>query len=552
MMDLVVFENNKPYVLDEFREGRFDYIELASDVAETRFFQYLFRNEVVNRLARDYPTPREREGVPLWMYVSSELSMRLHGSASHHSYPLLIRSGGLLNALGPDQARREVDPATGDLSIRCAGLSRRNLYPRQTPCDQDTLRKLAKDTDAEALQQWYNTKAAQVYADLGAYDAAGIFVGDGTYLFVPDNPQYEGSERLLFDEHNHPVSREREAKMTQAQRARCRWRRCYKAVLLLHTDWSGERFVVAGLRVLGAKEPEGKALWELVETFVAAVGPGVLKVLVADRGFIDGPQIGHLKRDLGIDVVLPVRSDMAILEDALGLAKLGLPSEDYRPTPRAPLESARGEHPVAREREKARHRTLTRRRTQARKDNPPDPHDVLERTPLTRIPDLTSWADCPVPLTGVLSRELYADGHEHAWLLVTTAPEATARHVRDLYRLRTDIEERHRQVKCFWDLTRFRSTAWATVVSQTVFVALTYSLLQVHLLHQGHQALNRRTWPTTRRLLPDADRVLVYRQQYFAFLTLLEHTELVLNLEEPARRKALAKVRRLQRDDLTN
>jgi len=41
-MDLVVFENNKPWVIDEFREGRFDYIELASDVAETKFFQFLF------------------------------------------------------------------------------------------------------------------------------------------------------------------------------------------------------------------------------------------------------------------------------------------------------------------------------------------------------------------------------------------------------------------------------------------------------------------------------------------------------------------------------
>ena len=41
-MDLVVFENDKPYVIDEFREGRFDYLELASDVAETKFFQFLF------------------------------------------------------------------------------------------------------------------------------------------------------------------------------------------------------------------------------------------------------------------------------------------------------------------------------------------------------------------------------------------------------------------------------------------------------------------------------------------------------------------------------
>jgi hypothetical protein len=53
-MDLVVFENNKPYVIDEFREGRFDYLELASDVAETKFFQFLFGRGLVEELARHY------------------------------------------------------------------------------------------------------------------------------------------------------------------------------------------------------------------------------------------------------------------------------------------------------------------------------------------------------------------------------------------------------------------------------------------------------------------------------------------------------------------
>ena len=98
-MDLVVFENNKPYVIDEFREGRFDYIELASDVAETKFFQF----------------PAERD--------------------------------------------------------------------------------------------------------------------------------------------------------------RCQWRRCYKVVFLPHCDRPGERFVVAGLKVLRDNQAEGPALWEPVDTFVEAVGP---------------------------------------------------------------------------------------------------------------------------------------------------------------------------------------------------------------------------------------------------------------------------------------
>jgi hypothetical protein len=115
-------------------------------------------------------------------------------------------------------------------------------------------------------------------------------------------------------------------------------------------------------------------------------------------------------------------------------------------------------------------------------------------------------------------------------------------------RLRTDIEERHRQVKCFWDLTRFHSTAWSLIVNQLVFVCLTYSLLQLHLLRQGHQELNRRIRPTSRRLLPDGDRVIIYRQQCFGFFTLLEHMEMTLGLEGKARRRALAKTRALLQD----
>jgi Transposase DDE domain len=554
-MDLVVFENNKPFVIDAFREGRFDYIELASDVAETRFFQFLFGKQIVAKLAQHYPSPRERELVPLWMYLSSQLSLRLHGQHGFHGYPLIIRAGGLVDALGPEVARREADPQTGNIKLACAGFNDRNLYPRQTPCDQDFLRKLARDTEPQQLQDWYNRHVAKLYQELGAFDDEGLFIGDGTYLFVPDNPRYEDALKLLFDEHNHPVNKQQEQEMTKAQRARCRWRRCYKAVLLLHCDAAGEHFVVVGVRVLKANESEATALWPLIDMFVATVGANVMKVLLLDRGFINGPQIGRLKRDHGIDTVIPIRSDMNLQDDVRGLMKLPTPWEEYEPTHRAPLPDVTAAshghptHPTAKKREKARQKTLAQQRAEQAQASPIDPSRLRERTLIARFPGLTSWWDCPVPLTGVYSRDVFADGHETSWLLVTTNADWSAKRVRDLYGLRTDIEERHRQVKCFWDLTRFHSTAWSLVVSQTVFVCLTYSLLQIHLLQQGHEALNRRTVTTTRRLLPDGDRVVIYRQQYFAFFTLLEHTEMTLSLEGKARKRALAKARRLLHDE---
>ena len=122
-MDLVVFENNKLYVIDEFREGRFDYVELASDVAETKFFQFLFGQQVVDRLVQHYPSPRDRHHVPLWMYVCSQLSLRLHGQHSFHSYPLIVRRrigrcSGLGGRTSPDRSRKRQSHA------RMRGLQR--------------------------------------------------------------------------------------------------------------------------------------------------------------------------------------------------------------------------------------------------------------------------------------------------------------------------------------------------------------------------------------------------------------------------------------------
>ena len=132
-MDLVVFENNKPWVIDEFREGRFDYVELASDVAETKFFQFLFGQQVVDRLVQHYPSPRDRHHVPLWMYVGSQLTLRLHGQHSFHSYPLIVRAGGLVDALGPEVARRQVDPESGNLTLECGASTTATSIPARPP-----------------------------------------------------------------------------------------------------------------------------------------------------------------------------------------------------------------------------------------------------------------------------------------------------------------------------------------------------------------------------------------------------------------------------------
>src|SRR5262249_36327162 len=191
-------------------------------------------------------------------------------------------------------------------------------------------------------------------------------------------------------------------------------------------DRGGERFVVAGLAVLRDNESEATAFWPLVDSFLAIVGTGVLKVLLLDRGFINSEQIGRLKRDHDIDTVIPIRSDMDLLADVRGLMRLPTCWEEYYGKHREPLPdvtaSSHGKpmHPTAALREKKRQKTRADKGDEAEKSRATDPGRIRERTLIARFAELTSWWECPVPLTGVYSRDQYADGHETGWLLVTT------------------------------------------------------------------------------------------------------------------------------------
>ena len=60
---------------------------------------------------------------------------------------------------------------------------------------------------------------------------------------------------------------------------------------------------------------------------------------------------------------------------------------------------------------------------------------------------------------------------------------------RNDYRLRPAIEERHRQWKCFCDLTHFTSRAFSLVVNQVVFILLAFNLLQLFLRRQKRKDL---------------------------------------------------------------
>ena len=553
----MLFERNDARVLEAFRRGEFDYVDAISEVSEADFFRVITERKILDKLAQSYPSPRERHDVPLWVYMASNLSMRFHGEHHFHAFPFLVRSGSMIEAFGPAMGHKATHPETGDISLRCAGFNDKNEYDRQTPCDQDYLRKLAGDTDAQLLQTWFNREVVGVFKQHHAFDAEGIFIGDASYLFVPDNGSYEGSSRLLFDEQNRPVD---SAKLTHEQQKAYDWRRCYKLVTLLHTNRAGEFFLYGGLRLTAGKDHEAPVLYELVDEFVENHGRGVMKRLILDRGFLNGEKIGHCKRDLGIDVLIPARKDLEIYKDVVGLAEGGLLSFQPVPTPSPGAPTVPVHRPERiRKREEARQRTLAKKKAEAaqktqeaqklRKPSPtgtPPPEQA--RSEVAAVMDLRTLRTCPVPIHAVVNREIDRDGHREHWVLLDTAPIPEPLATREEYRLRTSIEERHRQLKCFSDLAGFTSRRLSLVVNQVVFVLLMYSLLQWYWQRIRRPEFNPRT--TARaldQLRPTMSVILIFYQGYVARLAPLEYQELLLTLKEEARLKILAKTRRLRR-----
>lgn len=538
-MDLNIIEYHPQAVLESFREGDFDSIEIIGEADEREFFELCFKEKILENLADTMPSMRKKEEVPRWFILAGNMSLKLHQENSFSAFERVTQCGGLLSAMDPSVASKHLDPQTKQILIECAGFNKKNHYPRQAPCDQDTLRKALKDVPAEQWMSWFNEQVQQTFQSHGFFDPKGIFIGDGSHLFVPDNPAYEGSVVMWFDEHNHPVEYD---KLTPDERKKAHRERCYKLVSLLHLR--GDSFVYAGLALLPGNAHESPVLYRMVEKFVQTVGQGVMKLLILDRGFIDGANLGRCKTRWGIDVLIPMKKKMDIWTDAWDLGKTE-PWHSIAPEKPIPKRQPADRPETIRKREEKRQKTLANRRAA------PDPAKVLERTEYCSIRGFNSWKEAVVPIHVTLMREVFADSHTSEWALMSTRPYDQPQQAQEDYRLRTQIEERHRLLKCFYDLTDFSSRTFSAIAAQVVMVLLSYSLRQWQLWKIQQQKLAAKTPELMRRSLNiKKEYVVIYKGHAYTQMPLVTFSRELLELEGEARLKALSKIKELEKSML--
>lgn len=363
-MELIVYEEDKPKVLSALKDGRIDYADLTSWTFIDKFFAFLLESSFFDRVSESFPEPRKRINIPTSFMLASHILMRLKLEPAYHNYPYLIRSGTILGRL-----KFNTGTANGkvlDLGD-CNGFNNKNRKPRKAPIDQDNLRKYAANTDPDKLSSWYNQAVTKFFLQNGGLNKKGFFVLDSTLLEVANNPNYEYSEVVLVDEHNHLVGGP--DKLSSNQLKKSRWIRAYKLTYLLHVHPEKSCFLIMGLKLSNPKAhdlPLGK---ELIDQFIATHGIGKIHWLIIDRGYLDGEWIGKLKTEYNINPLIPVRSNMEILKDAIGLSSF--------------KETGWKEYDKVTDKDKK----------------------VIKRSQVAWIPHLESWEECPIPLNMILSKE---------------------------------------------------------------------------------------------------------------------------------------------------
>jgi len=88
------------------------------------------------------------------------------------------------------------------------------------------------------------------------------------------------------------------------------------------------RRLIVAAKVVPIQERETRHTLDLVHQALRNLGPGILRVLLIDRGFLDGADLWTLKHTLGIDFVVPAKANLRITADAQGLAQQGPDGEN--------------------------------------------------------------------------------------------------------------------------------------------------------------------------------------------------------------------------------
>jgi hypothetical protein len=207
----------------------------------------------------------------------------------------LFRQSALLKLIGYSEAEM------------AAGFCRRGSLP-SGPMHKNTLADAAERLTAEELEHVLNGTARRLRARGFFEGSRGHFALDATDLET--TASYAGAG----------VKRYTEWKVNKKTKKAVEVERFAHGFKLLVVYEVRLRVVVAA-KVVPINEHESGFTLSLVRQAVENLGHGVVRVLLMDRGFLDGHDLWVLKAEWGIDFVVPSKDNMLVTADARGLCR---------------------------------------------------------------------------------------------------------------------------------------------------------------------------------------------------------------------------------------
>jgi hypothetical protein len=176
------------------------------------------------------------------------------------------------------------------------------------PMHKNTLADAVERLSAEELAQMLNETASRLRTRGLFAGSKGHFALDATDLET--TAQYRGAGVKRYSEWKWDT---KEKKAVEVQRVA----HGFKVLIVYEVRL---RLVVAA-KVVPIGEHDSKFTLSLVRQAVKNLGHGVLRVLLMDRGFLDGQDLWVLKAEMGIDFVVPSKDKMRVTEDARGFCR---------------------------------------------------------------------------------------------------------------------------------------------------------------------------------------------------------------------------------------
>jgi hypothetical protein len=410
---IVLLRENRAAVLEALHQGRVDSMEAATEEITDWHVLYALKSGLLAECAAAFPDPRLEPEIPVQVLLTASLAAAFQGEYALRESGVALHSPAILAELGLNAAWL----ASGE------GLSRRGTASRAV-FHGDTLRKLLvqiADLDrlagrrpGESLLVWWNeTVGPALLRHAGG--GVGVWIRDTTQLVVKlANPRYEGSE-VATEEGKQP-------------------QRGYKLGLLSTLIDTGRLLVQVAWEGLRAGDVR------VCRPFVTEGTPMQRgDTLLEDRGLLDGAEITVLKRDLGVDTVVPLKTNM--LSYRLAVLQAERQPQRWQPHPTRPKQ---------------------------------------EIQPVSAIESV--WEECQVPLHACVVREWQAQKGEYDyWVFATTNAERSAKGILTDYGARSECEEDHRQTKGpDWELDEYTSTRRVEILYHVLLVLFAYNVCQLY------------------------------------------------------------------------